>query len=169
MGITNREVITNSDLDIDKVITITSKVMVIGSSGTERYFLPFNQFCYCDTVTIPYVQGGCSDDTIWCKQTVLCYIVTGDNEETFNIPEYTCVREGMLRTEEHQDIRELAYKHDVPNPKNWKETLLEVAGIETIEGLHVNGMETYLKDPDTGRTSEQEVLLKRLKDKGYHV
>lgn len=163
------EIITNSDLDLNTVITITEPVRVVGSNGTIRYFLPFKQYCFCSTVILDYDQSAC-DAREWCKKTVTYYIHTADDLETFNIPEYACCIENKLRAEFEQDLRlNREERNAVYNPTDWREELERVVGISPIEGVHCNGMNIYKKDPSTGRISEQEAILKRLRSKGNNI
>jgi hypothetical protein len=125
------ELIENSEIDVNSVITITDECTVTGNHGTIFYFLRLRQYIMCGD-TLP-VDIGCDV----CEQNKLqqrSYYKVCINSEEFLVPKENACIEGYIRKEGEQNLRKGWDDKYVDQVKDYKQAVFEATGLEINTG-----------------------------------
>lgn len=135
--------IENSDIRLDEIITITQKVMILGSDNAYRWFTPYKQYVFCDQAIMPLNCNFCVDNPIGLEKTNH-YKVCLDSVEYW-IPDYAAVIEGKLRYDWEQD-HDLYQIHRFNQPLDVKKEYFDITGRILNPGeVEHNGYEIWKK------------------------
>ena len=130
----------------EKRITIIEQVLVVGSLGTEMWFVPFRQYCFEDM----------SDDEMACEEchglnsTQISFYRVVINGEDFLVPEKTAAMQMYDQPSWKQNWRERGEHYSDQPADMWAE-YKELTGIDIKAGncaVH-NGYDLWRKGQTT--------------------
>lgn len=117
--------ITNSDIDVSSVLTITEQCTITGSLGTVKIFLLLRQYILCgETAPVEVDCDVCERN----ESRQQAYWSVCIDSETFLIPKEKACIEGYIRSYWQQDlIKGLEHKW-VDQEKDYKQAVYDATG-----------------------------------------
>jgi hypothetical protein len=115
--------------DLNNLITILWTVPIIGTNGTEKYFLTRHQYEISGVTTqlVP-CSSECDETKVQMKPH---YIVTIDSEDYY-IDADNATFEGRLREDWETDWNIYKEKKPFEQPKNYNEVYKQVYGVDRV-------------------------------------